>query len=120
MNKNKFTEMNDITLADLAESILMQLASMESGPLDLPTAGILPVIVVSAVPIPAILGNAADEDDFDEDDFDEDEGWDEEDEWEDEEPCSGYEPISEDNDTCLYLCPGCGTCMRQYSEEVCG
>ncbi len=39
------------------------------------------------------------------------------DDWDEEDDCEDYEPISENNDRCLFLCPGCGTCMKKHLEE---
>lgn len=51
-----------------------------------------------------------DTDEFDDEDCDCDD-------WDDEGDCPDYDPISEDNDRCLFLCPCCGTCMKKHLEE---
>lgn len=55
-----------------------------------------------------------DEDGDYDDDYEEDYDCDD---WEDVGDCPDYDPISEDNDRCLFFCPGCGSCMKKHLEE---
>lgn len=70
-----------------------------------------PIIVVTAIPAPCVKDNEddeeTDEDDYDEDDYDED----------DDEDCPDYEPYGDSTGRCVYSCPECGICLRDYIGE---
>ena len=66
-----------------------------------------PIIVVTAVPVPYDKDEEDDEDDYDEDAPENDEdGY-----------CPDYEPSSGSTDRCIYSCPECGICLRDYIGE---
>ena len=63
-----------------------------------------PIIVVTAIPAPCVKDN---EDDYDEDALENDEdGY-----------CPDYEPSTESTERCIYSCPECGICLRDYIGE---
>lgn len=59
-----------------------------------------PILVVAAVPVPRILDDDADDCD---DASDED--------------CPDYEPAEDGTERCVYSCPECGICLRDYIGE---
>ena len=61
-----------------------------------------PIIVVTAIPAPCVKDNEADEYDYDEDD---------------DEDCPDYEPYGDSTGRCVYSCPECGICLRDYIGE---
>ena len=69
--------------------------------------------MVTAVPP---VSRVRDLDEDDEDDFDEDEY---DDELEDDEDgcCPEYEPSGDGTGRCVYSCPECGICLRDYIGE---
>lgn len=71
-----------------------------------------PIIVVTAVPVSRVRDlDEDDEDDYDEDEYD--------DELDDDEGgcCSEYEPAEDGTGRCVFSCPECGTCIRDYIGE---
>ena len=68
--------------------------------------------MVTAVPVSRVRDlDEDDEDDFDEDEYD--------DELEDDEDgcCPEYEPSGDGTGRCVYSCPECGICLRDYIGE---
>ena len=54
----------------------------------------------------------------DEDDDPEDDDSDEMEDEDDEDCCPDYEPADDGDGRCVYCCPECGACLRQYIEEA--
>lgn len=69
-----------------------------------------PIIVVTAVPVSHIQDDEDDEDDYDEDDYDDDD-------CDDSEDCLDYKPSGDGTGRCVYACPECGICLRDYIGE---
>ena len=102
MRKNAPNEPN-------TEDILNLLCSLDSGLLKAVQAQGSPIIAVTAIPVSAFEDD--DEDDCDED-YDEDELEDDEDD-----DCPDYEPSGDGTGRCVYSCPECGICLREYIGE---
>ena len=70
--------------------------------------------MITATPV----SHVRDLDEDDEDDYDEDE-YDDDDELEDDEDgcCPEYEPSMDGSGRCVYSCPECGICLRDYIGE---
>lgn len=81
------------------DNILNLLCSPDTGLLNAIQAQGNPIIVV-AVPVPRARDNDADDCD---DAPDED--------------CPDYEPTEDGTDRCVYSCPECGICLREYIGE---
>ena len=96
------------------EDILTLLCSLDGGLLKSLQKQGTPIIVVTAVPVSRVR----DLDEDDEDDYDEDE-YDDDDELDDDEDgdCPDYEPSGDGTGRCVYSCPECGTCLRDYIGE---
>ena len=75
-----------------------------------------PIIVVTAIPAPCVKDNEDDEED-DEDDYDEDDEDEDAPENDEDGYCPDYEPSSGSTDRCIYSCPECGICLRDYIGE---
>lgn len=91
------------------DEILTLLCSLNSGLFQALTEQGAPIVVVALSPI---LFREDDEDDYDEDDYDD------EDEPEDDEGCCPeYEPVDDGTGRCVYACPECGICLRDYIGE---
>ena len=101
---------NEPNIAD----ILSLLSSLDEDILKAIQARGTPIIVITATPV----SHVRDLDEDDEDDFDEDE-YDDEDELEDDEDgcCPEYEPSGDGTGRCVYSCPECGICLRDYIGE---
>ena len=66
-----------------------------------------PIIVVTAVPVSRVRDlDEDDEDDYDEDEYDDEDGC-----------CPEYEPSGDGTGRCVYSCPECGICLRDYIGE---
>lgn len=96
------------------EDILTLLCSLDDDLLKSLQKQGAPIIVVTAVPVSRVR----DLDEDDEDDFDEDE-YDDDDKLEDDEDgcCPEYEPSGDGTGRCVYSCPDCGICLRDYIGE---
>lgn len=110
---------------------LLDLFSNEEVLLSLLQNTAIPIVVVTVTPS---VSTQDDEEELDEDEYDEDDDDFDDDFYEDEEPnssgstceawegegcCPGYDPLSEKNPRCLFLCPHCGGCLRQaFLEEL--
>ncbi|HIT34860.1 MAG TPA: hypothetical protein IAC31_09620 [Candidatus Faecousia intestinigallinarum] len=90
----------------MLDALLNLLTALDGGLLDALQAKGSPILVVTAIPASAIR------DDGDGCDEDEDE------ELEDGEGCCPeYEPASDGTGRCVYTCPQCGACLRDYIGE---
>lgn len=88
------------------EDILTLLYSLDGGLLKSLQKQGTPIIVVTAVPVSRVRD--IDEDDEDDDDeLDDDEDGD----------CPDYERSGDGTGRCVYSCPECGTCIRDYIGE---
>ena len=97
------------------DEILTLLCSLNSGLFHALTEQGAPIIVVALSPV---LSREDDEDDYDEDDCDDEDDYDDEDEPEDDEGCCPeYEPADDGTGRCVYACPECGICLRDYIGE---
>lgn len=93
------------------KAILNLLNSLDGGLLKALQEQGVPILVATAVPIVP----DEDDDDYNADDSDED---DYDDEMEDDEGCCpDYDPSGDGRDRCIYSCPECGICLREYIEE---
>lgn len=101
MRKNNSNEPN-------FDELLNLLRALDSGLLKALQAQGIPIIVVTAVPAARIRDDEDDGYDVD-DDCD--------DEPEDDEDCPEYEPSEDGTGRCVYACPECGTCLRDYIGE---
>ncbi len=91
------------------EDILTLLCSLAGGLLKAVQEQGTLIIVVTAIPVSACEDD--DEDGCDED-YDEDELEDDEDD-----DCPDYEPSGDGTGRCVYSCPECGICLRDYIGE---
>lgn len=96
---------NEPNIAD----ILSLLSSLDEDILKAIQARGTPIIVITATPVSHVR-------DLDEDDEDE---YDDDDELEDDEDgcCPEYEPSMDGSGRCVYSCPECGICLRDYIGE---
>lgn len=87
------------------EDILNLLRAVDGSFLKAIQAQGIPIIVIVAVPVSHTQDDEDDEDDYDDelDDKDED--------------CPDYEPAEDGTDRCVYSCPECGICLREYIGE---
>lgn len=92
------------------EGILNLLRAVDGSFLKAIQAQDIPLIVIAAVPVSHAPADEDDEDDCGEDDY--------ADELDDEdEDCPDYEPAEDGTDRCVYSCPECGICLREYIGE---
>ena len=99
---------NEPNIAD----ILTLLSSLDEDILKAIQARGTPIIVITATPVSHVRDlDEDDEDDYDEDEYD--------DELDDDEGgcCSEYEPAEDGTGRCVFSCPECGTCIRDYIGE---
>lgn len=91
--------------------ILTLLCSLDGGLLKAIHAQGVPIILVTAVPVARFRED-------DEDDCDDEADYDDEDAPEDDECCCPeYEPANDGSGRCVYACPECGACLREYIGE---
>ena len=99
------------------DEILTLLCSLNSGLSHALTEQGAPIVVVTVSPV---LSREDDEGDYDEDDCDDEDDYDDEDEPEDEtseEFVDWAEPVDDGTGRCVYACPECGICLRDYIGE---
>lgn len=87
------------------EDMISRLCSLDADLLQSLRKQYTPIIVVTAVPVSHIQDDEDDEDDYDDDDYD------------DSEDFLDYEPSGDGTDRCVYACPECGICLRDYIGE---